>query len=1020
MQKINFFKIRFIILVCTNIILTNNILADNKNNIFSFTKSFVNSYDLSGRYTHEYHPFILEKTRKSFLELEQAIKDDNINIAGHIGILGYQEEAVVPYRTDWSRFAIADETIVKTDAGISEPARNIFGFMTGFLLKDSQWLENRWFKDSAKPLISHIGQENIELFNDDAYIFQKDSFGKEFENLLGYRNLIESALYKRDLKSIFSNLINIWQDLYKNASTTNTNEILGTQDINFSIDYAKALVESKSNIERLYVGPDITYPIEVLSCQNEQTTRHAQEFIEKFQEELIARDNEPTAYIFCSFVDGVGKSTLLNNIKNYQLHKNSYNDYTRGDNSSSQEAQLYQLKDKVFLVDLPAQMSHFAIKPDGEVFVDIETTGLSSQDKDAISEKINSDGILLLAEFKSILKNLEDLNLERTESLYPESRPLESNKIIEQYAKNCLALGINNPSWIPGEINGNIFIFNKNKLQEIRVLTPLSEVHSFGLKVVEPEQMLFNKGLALPMDYNIFLKDLKAKLASVNTKHVVFVDFLSMYPRTSRETVRINFLLQYLKQVFGAKYDIQNSPYKHMVHREQEICHLLNTKEEKVSDLLMFETALRWALYDLLENHLESTLSYCSGAKLERLLNLKIQNYLAAYEFEILDLIRARFHSEKEFYWNNYGLDKIYQTLVACSNRELENFSNTIIKILQNISERNVSGPNSIWSGMAGNLVETSLFSRKFILENFDNNTVNLSLRAQIAAENKEKKSIGPVRRMLRAQWLAALTKILLPVFEEQDLSKKSVPNSNFNSNLAGITKVAALPILVKSSENYKNLLVLQRELEFVSKYELKDYKFTFPKLYHIARTESINLGKFPGDENLYYINWHNNLGTHFGIYEYGYFPIATESENWPRSNIITAIVSEYRILNSVDGNINRVINTAKLYNLIENKNIINTIKADINNQVKDKIIISQQDPKIEYIRLWARLTATMLSIVKDPDSDIIVQEDNQEDFIACIKLLELITLPLYYNIEIEGQLFADDSDLKPLYNLED
>ena len=71
-------------------------------------------------------------------------------------IIGYQEDAITPYTPDWAREALEDEVIVKTKAGLSQPTRNIFGYMTGFLLKDAEWMERHKFKDTKRSYVSHI------------------------------------------------------------------------------------------------------------------------------------------------------------------------------------------------------------------------------------------------------------------------------------------------------------------------------------------------------------------------------------------------------------------------------------------------------------------------------------------------------------------------------------------------------------------------------------------------------------------------------------------------------------------------------------------------------------------------------------------------------------------------------------------------------------------------------------------------------------------------------------------------
>ena len=64
-----------------------------------FIKSFVNYYDFStvGRYTHEYHPFLFEKSSYSLDELEQSLTKNDFDISGRLVLTGYEEQAVPSY-----------------------------------------------------------------------------------------------------------------------------------------------------------------------------------------------------------------------------------------------------------------------------------------------------------------------------------------------------------------------------------------------------------------------------------------------------------------------------------------------------------------------------------------------------------------------------------------------------------------------------------------------------------------------------------------------------------------------------------------------------------------------------------------------------------------------------------------------------------------------------------------------------------------------------------------------------------
>src|SRR5437868_6725408 len=68
----------------------------------AFLESFTTHYEFNpeGRYTHEYHPFLLQWTAKSLNGLEQRLIGEGLNLSGRIVIMGYEEQAVPQYYTN--------------------------------------------------------------------------------------------------------------------------------------------------------------------------------------------------------------------------------------------------------------------------------------------------------------------------------------------------------------------------------------------------------------------------------------------------------------------------------------------------------------------------------------------------------------------------------------------------------------------------------------------------------------------------------------------------------------------------------------------------------------------------------------------------------------------------------------------------------------------------------------------------------------------------------------------------------
>ena len=125
------FKVLFVAIVvnCSSIY-SNSRVSD-------FIDSFIKHYELTpeGRYVHEYHPLILQKTAESFSDLEKTIKNSGYTIAGRNVIVGYEEAAVPCYYTNFKQARINDEATVKSRAGWSLKLHNRFGIMTGYVLQ---------------------------------------------------------------------------------------------------------------------------------------------------------------------------------------------------------------------------------------------------------------------------------------------------------------------------------------------------------------------------------------------------------------------------------------------------------------------------------------------------------------------------------------------------------------------------------------------------------------------------------------------------------------------------------------------------------------------------------------------------------------------------------------------------------------------------------------------------------------------------------------------------------------------
>jgi len=591
-----------------------------------FTQSFINGYGFNPEscFAREYHPFLLEKTQQSVKQLEQQLEVNNLPIDHRIVIMGYENNAIPPYLNCLSQERITDESVLKTTGGWEFAPGNLFGFLTGYLFKDVY--ENNTFK--------HIIAEPIELFNNELPLLQQHAFGTWYDFVVGYQRGVQRCIDSSNIPGVFDHLVNFWQSIYQAESKNVSGSSFATQDILFSLYYLNHITQSQRQIKHMFIGPDITYPIEVLSQQSERVTQNAQFFVQRFVQELQPVEEQKTAYVFMSFVDGVGKSTLLGNIRNWLQHNTQFKHYTHVSNASTQRAALYHVNDQVTIVDLPAQISHYCAKPDGAVYIDLGfCTHIDKQKIIALYQYILSE--------QEIIKQK---NCARTQELATGATP----KSPEDHVLHAISTLNTYSAWCPFEYQEIHGVFNSHNPAKIRLLVPFDQAHSQGLKIKEPELMIFDKGLHIPMRYDLFLQDLIQQMHTDGIKKVVLVDFLSMYPRTSRETIRINYLLQYLKNFYHDEYDIQNSVYKTCANRHQ-LYPLFFEQREQFEKNIFLETLMRWVIYDLIETACSDGVSALTTQQVQDRLRTNITNLYTTNKHEldtIINTIRKRIEQE--------------------------------------------------------------------------------------------------------------------------------------------------------------------------------------------------------------------------------------------------------------------------------------------------------------------------------------------------------------------------------------
>ena len=935
-----------------------------------FIKSFVVHYDFSpeGRYTHEYHPFLLEQTRASLENLERFLGESGFDCKGRIVIMGYQQEGVPSYYSSLNTPALHDEASLNSKRGRVVPAHNIFGFLTGFLLKDVNWFQKQWHPN--KPLlVEHVLPERVDLFDDYAYIFQKHAFGKDFELILKHRKQVEKTLKAGNYTDLLKELISFWERAYKGELKNCGQEVLATQDILFSIDYAKHLTNSAIPVSKLYVGPDITYPIEVLSFQEQAATEGAQYFVQHFTKTLQPLDNKKTAYIFCSFVDGVGKSTLLGNVINWVTYGHNIAAYERVDNASSQKGVLYALKDDVFIMDLPAQLSHWVGKPDGQVFVDVATIHeFSAEDQKAMGEHVQDHE-----------EGLKEIFLRQKEALNDPAQKVPG--ALGMYLKN-VKLFRPEHEWIPFMYKEYLCLFHPEDSTHIRVLVPLEGVHSKGLKTAQPEQMVFTKGLTLPPTFDVFMQDVATQFKNAGIEKLVFVDFLSMYPRSSRENVRVIFLLQQLKTMYQDYFAIEMSLYRSFVNRETELYHMISFFREHFFNSLFLESMARTLLYSIFTDKSSQHLTVLSFDQVTDLLCKERLHFSQVSGAFLAETVEKKIETEHRVL-ERYAYDRKYELFTRFSSEPLCVFS----AFMENLFGKSIDHPyfRSLWEGMDGEVsaqakkVEKSLVQGKvamqasLLLNSSSDDAIQvlssgLPIRCLdvVSSACRDGVTLGPLFPVIRAHWYVALANLL----EGEEIAPGvfSIKEPRY-----------LVPPLAVKRVNGQKVAIIQRQLDFFDgKPPFETTKdLTFFNNY--SWYKDMAWGEFSSLAHC--IEW-GETETYFGVYAFAYdwdFPLIRKIVDGERDKKIKQGYEDPAVFAC---ELTDILDQQRLWHhFSEQKSSGYTGSVKEGGEKK----IAVNSPRGKALALWVRAVATLEMLVKDQNSYLLVRKGAKEDFIATL-----------------------------------
>ena len=971
----------------------------------AFVRSFVHHYDFNteGRYTHEYHPYLLQKTQKSLTKLEDRLTLEGMHLHGRMLIGGYEENAIPSYYTDYRESKINDEASSENKAGWSLRLHNRFGLMTGFLFKDFNTKASRWYRDQSPP-IEHINPDHVELFVDEGGIFQEHAFGEALNHMDLYKHRLEQCFKQEKTKDILGELIHFWEGMYEHEVKAGGRRVSATQDVLFSVEYARYLNNCELPILKYYLGPDITYPIETFIGQTREATENSQEFVKQFARKLEPVADKNTAYVFCSFVDGVGKSTMLGNVKNWQVHGDAIEDYERVDNSSSQYATIFPFKEKVFIADLPAQVSHFTYKPDGLVYVHAH----AELSIDALTKVRN-----FVQEHKeTYIDGYRDLYLSVKDTVdqegYFASSLNDPNDVGRAFMRNIILLKRELANtWVPFTFEEQHYLFNFAEPSEVRMLCPLSRAPSCGLKNIESEQMLFFDGIRFPLKYQKFLDNFVTLLKGQKIEEVVFVDFISMYPRSSRENIRINYLLQQMA-LLNAEFSMQESLYKNFVSPAELYSDLLRKDTSKqIYDAFNSETEIRLILHQLLVGRDEH---YQHGISIETLTTILRKELRPDRDnSHITKCTRDKFYQEQNHLKETFGLTKELENLQQFSFIHAAIFSDELYNMLQEVVVNDSFC--RLWEDLNGAVdFQDELYLGKLDRLMKLEEGGEVLTRYEFTPECKNPVYLASFLRTIRANWYATLANLLY-----------AQPAGGGKLQLVG-PRYNVPPTLLKPGLNGQVYLVQKSMPD--AQGDMRDEMPKKPKEFHLSGDPE--WGEF--EDKYYPLDWDND-GTNYGIFAFD-CNLAQKKRGTKKHSLVSLLVHEYQREHGADS----VMPTSRLYNNLIQMPKWHSERQQMHTQAQrngffplERMPVQQRGDIYlgrEDQRLGAQIATIMLAtlemVAKDLNGDVVVRKGHRKDFKAALHLIEEVVLPKYFGIFFEAPLFEDYDSVDPALTWEE
>jgi hypothetical protein len=807
-----------------------------------------------------------------------------------------------------------------------------------------------------------------------------------------------------------SQCCSLWNTLYGGElKVSGKQHIAGTQDVFFSLSYMHHVLKSSVPLLHFYVGPDITYPIETSLLHNTKVTAHAQQFVQAFMPNLTALNGKKTAYVFCSFVDGVGKSTMLGNVQNWMKHGNAIEKYEHVDNSSSQLATIFPFSDDVVIADLPAQVSHFTYKPDGYVYVD--AGALYDEAKlEAVKGYVLEREEALKKEFAQALAHIgsrcaqEGFVIDALDAENPEYAFMALLHLFKKQASN---------EWISFTFEGVAHLFHADDTSRIRVRVPLADAPSHGLKNNLPEQMIFSRGIRFPFAYEAFLDDLTMRLKEQGVEQVVMVDFMSMYSRSSRENIRVNYLLQQLALVYES-FSVRSSFYQDFVDSAQ-LLGQLNDEPTFARYIrgLMQESVVRYVLFKELDRYSSNGLSGVSLQELTQRIGDEEKAMNPQIKKRMERLVEKKLCGERERLREGYGRSRKYITLYQPQWKDLIQFTALICGYGAQNMRDDKARQLALQMEQARMVHRYDEQTKRAVLQD----GTRVKVLARIHPDSREKEVVEPLVKAVRSAVTAYAANLLY----------------------LGHSVFPVLPLRVlHDAEGMLCAVVPLIGLEPESWAETRpDYS-----LFNLDQKD-LELDAYCVENQVWYCTaWDCVSSSGSGAYACGHEQAKARTgarqDPWKARPIVTNLYSDY----AREHGEHMVMPYEKLWSAMKVKTEAlernkKTWKeeAERNGVWNEKIetpslkgrssfvdkggkVYGMAPGQDSFAQLFVRIIATMEMLVKDLDADFVVRRSNKNDFVACIAMMEAVTLSWVYGLYSDETLFDDYEKVEPLVEL--